>query len=89
MPTPTPAQALTWADTAWGGLKEGHATAVPQPVFGRIECDFVTEAAPAPPPEANGKGGKSGKGKQDGAKQQQGGKKQKQQQQPVAASAPQ
>jgi hypothetical protein len=42
------AQALTWGDTAWGGLREGHATAQPAAIFGRMEGDFVTEPAPAP-----------------------------------------
>ncbi|KAG1681638.1 hypothetical protein FOA52_014147 [Chlamydomonas sp. UWO 241] len=40
--------ALSWADTVWGGLKQGHATtAEPVPVFGRLDGDFVTEASPA------------------------------------------
>lgn len=28
---------VTWNDTRWGGLKQGHVTAEPKPVFARIE----------------------------------------------------
>ncbi|XP_073040308.1 methionine--tRNA ligase, chloroplastic/mitochondrial-like isoform X1 [Primulina eburnea] len=28
---------VTWSDTRWGGLKQGHVTAEPKPVFARIE----------------------------------------------------
>lgn len=40
---------VTWADTAWGQLQEGHQTAQPQPVFARLDdtVPFVTEPAPA------------------------------------------
>jgi methionyl-tRNA synthetase len=40
---------VTWADTAWGQLQQGHQTAQPQPVFARVDdtVPFVTEAAPA------------------------------------------
>lgn len=27
------------SDTRWGGLKQGHLTAQPQPVFARIELE--------------------------------------------------
>lgn len=39
--------ALTWRDAEWGGLVEGHATSAPEPVFTRLEGDFVTEPVPA------------------------------------------
>lgn len=39
--------AARWDEaTAWGGLAAGHATATPEPVFTRLEGDYVTEAAP-------------------------------------------
>lgn len=38
---------LTWADTEWGGLQQGHGTPQPQPVMQRLEGDYVTEPAPA------------------------------------------
>ncbi|KAK6145292.1 hypothetical protein DH2020_022112 [Rehmannia glutinosa] len=31
--------AVTWSDTRWGGLKHGHITAQPKPVFARIELE--------------------------------------------------
>ncbi|CAA0814162.1 methionyl-tRNA synthetase / methionine--tRNA ligase / MetRS (cpMetRS [Striga hermonthica] len=31
--------AITWNDTRWGGLKQGHVTALPKPVFARIELE--------------------------------------------------
>lgn len=37
---------LTWTDTRWGGIPAGQVVPNPQPVFARIECDFVTETAP-------------------------------------------
>lgn len=37
--------ALSWGDTTWGKLQQGHKTAPPQPVFVRIDCPFVTEPA--------------------------------------------
>lgn len=43
----TSAQAITWADTAWGGLRAGHRTAPPQPVFVRLEAPGEAEAAAA------------------------------------------
>ena len=43
--SPEQFQALTWADTEWGALKQGHATPQPQPVMQRLEGDWVTEAA--------------------------------------------
>ncbi|EFJ50750.1 hypothetical protein VOLCADRAFT_58186 [Volvox carteri f. nagariensis] len=38
-------QALSWADTAWGGLKAAHRTAEPAPVFVRLEAPGEAEAA--------------------------------------------
>lgn len=43
----TYAQAITWADAAWGGLRAGHRTAPPQPVFVRLEAPGEAEAAAA------------------------------------------
>jgi methionyl-tRNA synthetase len=40
---------LTWADTEWGGLRQGHATPPPQPVMARLEGELVCEAAGAAP----------------------------------------
>ncbi len=62
-------QAACWeADTTWGQLKAGQATAEPEPVFARscLEGDYVTEPAPvaAAAPAKAGKGG----GKQKAAK---------------------
>lgn len=39
---------VTWADTAWGQLQQGHQTAQPQPVFARLDdtVPYVTEPAP-------------------------------------------
>ncbi len=37
---------LSWGDASWGGQPNGQATPLPQPVFARIEGDFVTEVAP-------------------------------------------
>ncbi|GFQ07326.1 methionine--tRNA ligase [Phtheirospermum japonicum] len=31
--------AVTWSDARWGGLKHGHVTAQPQPIFARIELE--------------------------------------------------
>lgn len=39
-------QAVTWADTTWGGLKAGQVIATPQPVFARMEDPDAAEAAP-------------------------------------------
>ena len=39
------ADAVTWADAAWGGLRAGAAFPKPKPVFARLDGDFVTEAA--------------------------------------------
>ena len=44
--------ALSWADTAWGALQQGHVTPPPSPVMARLEGDFVTEPAPAAPAPA-------------------------------------
>ncbi|KAH6810493.1 methionyl-tRNA synthetase / methionine-tRNA ligase / MetRS [Perilla frutescens var. frutescens] len=30
---------ITWSETKWGGLKQGHVTAQPKPVFSRIELE--------------------------------------------------
>ncbi|KAK9856863.1 hypothetical protein WJX84_009314 [Apatococcus fuscideae] len=35
----------TWEGTAWGGIRKGQQVPAPQPVFARIECDFVTAPA--------------------------------------------
>lgn len=67
-------QAVRWSDTQWGGLKKGHATSEPRPVFARIECDWVTQPTPV---AAAGQPG----GKKEGKQQQQQLKKQKQQKQ--------
>ncbi|GFR46467.1 hypothetical protein Agub_g8043 [Astrephomene gubernaculifera] len=40
-------EALTWADVAWGGLKAGHRTAEPAPVFVRLEAPEEAAAAAA------------------------------------------
>ena len=75
-PSP-PSQVLGWSDAAWGGLREGQATSEPKAVFGRIECDFVTEAAPETAPATAKKGGKGGKqqqGKEGGGKSKGGAK---------------
>lgn len=45
--TPEQHQALTWADTEWGALKQGHATPQPVPVMQRLEGDLVTQPAGA------------------------------------------
>ena len=37
---------LSWGDACWGGLPAGQVTPPPQPVFARLEGDYVTEAAP-------------------------------------------
>ena len=39
--------ALTWEDTQWGGIGQGHQVPKPKPVFARLEGDFVTTEAPA------------------------------------------
>ena len=62
-------QELTWDDAVWGGMREGHSTAEPRAVFGRIECDFVTEAAEVAPAAAAGVKAKgSGKAAAGGGK---------------------
>lgn len=40
---------VSWSDTAWGQLQQGHKTADPQPIFARLDdtVPFVTEPAPA------------------------------------------
>ena len=38
-------ESLTWEDTKWGGIPQGHQVPKPKPVFARLEGDFVTEAA--------------------------------------------
>jgi len=39
--------ALQWeTGTRWGELKAGHETAAPEPVFTRLEGDWVTDSAP-------------------------------------------
>ena len=41
-------ESLQWeGGTEWGGLHAGHETAAPEPVFTRLEGDWVTESAPA------------------------------------------
>lgn len=40
-------QALTWQDTAWGGISAGHVTAQPEPVFKRLESEEEKAAAAA------------------------------------------
>lgn len=45
---------ISWSDIQWGVMAEGDITAPPQPIFGRIDCDFVAEPAPAPVPAAAG-----------------------------------
>lgn len=73
-------QSLSWADTQWGGLKASHATAAPEPIFARLEGDYVTEPAPGVPttPAAAGESAAaSGNGKVGGKK---GGEKKAQQQ---------
>ncbi|XP_041994411.1 methionine--tRNA ligase, chloroplastic/mitochondrial-like isoform X3 [Salvia splendens] len=30
---------ITWSETRWGGLKQGHVTAPPKPVFSRIDLE--------------------------------------------------
>ncbi|MEW5299356.1 MAG: hypothetical protein WDW36_002381 [Sanguina aurantia] len=39
--------ALTWRDTAWGGISAGHVTAQPEPVFKRLESEEEKAAAAA------------------------------------------
>lgn len=38
---------VRWSDVSWGALVEGHETLAPDPVFARLEGDWVTEPAPA------------------------------------------
>ena len=84
-------QDLTWDDAAWGGMRKGHSTAEPKAVFGRIECDFVTEAAEVAPAAAAGvkaKGsGKAAAGGGKGKKQGEGDAK-KGGKQPFPSSPP-
>lgn len=40
-------EGLRWSNAQWGGLPEGQTMPKPQPVFARIEGDFVTEAPPS------------------------------------------
>lgn len=64
-------EALSWRDTAWGGLPAGHPTADPVPVFTRLDGDWVTEPAggrDAADGKAAGKGGKDGKQQKGKAK---------------------
>jgi methionyl-tRNA synthetase len=44
--TPEQYEGLRWSDVQWGGLPKGQAMPKPQPVFARLEGDFVTEPAP-------------------------------------------
>jgi len=37
-----------WENAAWGGLAVGHTVAKAQPVFARLEGDFVINSPPAP-----------------------------------------
>ncbi|PIN15404.1 Methionyl-tRNA synthetase [Handroanthus impetiginosus] len=37
--------AITWRETKWGGLKHGHVTAQPKPVFARIELETESKDA--------------------------------------------
>ncbi len=75
------AQELRWSHTAWGGLKQGHATGAAQPVFTRL----VGPAERAKLLQQAAGGAAAGAGKQ-----QAGGKKQKKQKQApvVAAGSP-
>ncbi|KAF8062044.1 OVA1 [Scenedesmus sp. PABB004] len=56
---------VSWADTAWGQLAAGHATAEPAPVFARIDeaVPYVTEPAPAAAAAATADAGGKAKGK--------------------------
>lgn len=65
--TPEQVQAVAWADASWGGLKAGHKTASPQPVFARLE----DPNAPPPAAAAAAAGGKGGKAAKAGAGKQQ------------------
>lgn len=40
-------EALSWADTEWGTLQQGHATPQPVPVLQRLEGDLVADPQPA------------------------------------------
>jgi methionyl-tRNA synthetase len=44
---PEAAASARWDDTHWGVLERGHTTADPNPVFVRLEGDFVIDSAPA------------------------------------------
>ncbi|GAX73560.1 hypothetical protein CEUSTIGMA_g1011.t1 [Chlamydomonas eustigma] len=72
-------EVIRWTDAVWGGLKEGHQTAQPAAIFGRMEGDFVTEPAPAAAASAS-----SGVSKDQPA----AGKKQKAAKPKVAVSSP-
>ncbi|GLC44167.1 hypothetical protein PLESTB_000900900 [Pleodorina starrii] len=78
-------QALTWADTTWGGLAAGHRTAEPAPVFVRLEAPGEAEAAAAAAAKAAATAAAAAtKGKKGGEGKKQKQKKQQQQQQGVA-----
>jgi hypothetical protein len=80
--------ALSWADTQWGGLKQGHATtAEPVPVFGRLEGDFVTEPSPAASDAGAAAAGGGGGGGKKGGKGGGGQTKEEQQQAREAKAA--
>lgn len=69
-------QAVSWADTQWGGLRAGHATSTPQPVFVRLEdpaaaADAAVAAAAAPA----AKGGKKQQQQQPKVKKEKEAKK--------------
>ena len=54
---------LCWEEsTKWGELKQGHVTGAPEPVFTRLEGEYVTEHAPEKVPVASGGGGGGGGG---------------------------
>ena len=60
--------AVSWnVGTQWGGLKQGHETATPSPVFTRLEGEYVTTTTP-PPSNGSGGGDDGGEKKKEGKK---------------------
>lgn len=47
--------AVTWSETRWGGLKQGHTTAQPKPIFIRIETETEVSNAKDEPKKASKK----------------------------------